>query len=240
VTVTPYKYSSESKKSQVSRMFDGISGRYDLLNHLMSFGIDRSWRKKAIAELRSESPVNILDIATGTADLAIEGMRLNPAKIFGIDISPEMLAIGRNKIRRKGFSDRIELLEGDSENLIFDDNKFDAITVAFGVRNFENLEKGLQEMKRVLKPGGKVIILEFSQPGNSFFRKLYTWYSSRITPRIGKLISRDKAAYTYLHESVKAFPSGTDFTKILQSLGFRETSFRPLTFGVVTLYSARK
>lgn len=238
--VTPYKDSSLNKKQQVARMFNNIAWRYDFLNHFLSFGIDHYWRKVAINTLTKDQPKVMLDIATGTGDLAVAALRLNPVKVFGVDISADMLEIGRTKMRKKNLQDKIELLEGDSEKLIFDDNKFDAITVGFGVRNFENLEKGLGEMLRVLRPGGKVVILEFSQPKSALIRSLYNFYSTRITPWLGKLISKDKAAYTYLHESVSAFPYGEDFKAILEKTGYKNASFRPLTFGIVTVYTAVK
>jgi demethylmenaquinone methyltransferase/2-methoxy-6-polyprenyl-1,4-benzoquinol methylase len=221
-------------------MFNNIALRYDFLNHFLSFGIDVYWRSKAISKLKGKINSLILDIATGTADLAIEAAKLKPQKIFGVDISTEMLDIGRKKILHKKLQNIIQLLEGDSEDLIFEDNKFDAITVAFGVRNFQNLEYGLMEMRRVLKPGGIVVILEFSQPKNKLVSKLYNFYSSRITPGIGKIIAKDKAAYSYLHESVKAFPHGMDFCNILMNCGFKNIDFTPLTLGVATVYTGVK
>jgi demethylmenaquinone methyltransferase/2-methoxy-6-polyprenyl-1,4-benzoquinol methylase len=238
--ITPYKDSKLEKKFQVAKMFDNIAWRYDFLNHFLSLGIDKSWRKKAVALLKQFKPQIILDIATGTADLAIEAVKINPLKIYGVDISKDMLEIGRIKIRNKKLQDKIELLEGDSENLIFTDNKFDAVTVAFGVRNFQDLKKGLGEMNRVLKPGGMVVILEFSTPTNSMLRRMYNFYSTYITPLIGRAISKDKAAYSYLHESVKVFPYGNEFCAILQETGFRDIHFKALTFGVATIYTATK
>jgi demethylmenaquinone methyltransferase/2-methoxy-6-polyprenyl-1,4-benzoquinol methylase len=240
MSVTPEKNSSLSKKDQVAGMFNNIAWRYDFLNTLLSFGIDHYWRRKTIGMLKKEKPQLILDAATGTGALALEAVKLNPEKIFGIDISEDMLKIGRAKIKAKKLSDKVELLEGDSENLIFNDNKFDAVMAAFGVRNFENLDKGLKEFHRVLKPGGKVFILEFSQPQNQIISPLYRFYSSRIMPFIGKKISRNTVAYQYLNESAEAFPSGKKFLSILQQAGFRETKGKPLTFGVVTVYSGRK
>ena len=239
-TISPYKSDSDSKKSQVARMFNNIALRYDFLNHFLSLGIDRYWRKVAINQLSKNQPKLILDIATGTADFAIASLKINPEKIFGVDISVEMLEIGKKKIKKKNLDQRIELLEGDAEHLIFDDNKFDAATVAFGVRNFENLEKGLTEILRVIKPGGKVIILEFSHPKNRLMNGLYQFYSTKVTPIIGKLVSGDQSAYTYLHESIEAFPSGDDFLSILAKSGFHDTSARPLTFGIVSIYSGTK
>jgi len=240
MTVKPEKKSSLSKKEQVAGMFNNIAWRYDFLNHLLSLGVDNYWRWKAIRMLKKEQPQLILDAATGTGALALEALKLNPAKVFGIDISEDMLKIGRAKIKARKLGDRIELLEGDSENLIFTDNKFDAVTVAFGVRNFENLLKGLKEFHRVLKSGKSVIILEFSHPRNQIFSAFYRFYSSRILPLIGKKISRNEVAYQYLHDSVEAFPSGDEFLSILKQAGFRETKSKPLTFGIVTVYSGRK
>lgn len=238
--ITPYKNSNEDKKHQVARMFNNISGRYDFLNHLLSLGIDRGWRKKAISYLKNKKPLIILDIATGTADLAIAAIVLNPDKIYGVDISTEMLEIGNKKIQKKNLQDKIQLLENDSEQLIFEDNKFDAVTVGFGVRNFQNLRKGLSEIYRVLKPDGTLVILEFSQPQNPLIRRFYNFYSSNVTPRIGQIISRDRAAYSYLHESVKAFPYGNQFNDILKETGFKEIHHKPLTFGIATIYTAEK
>jgi demethylmenaquinone methyltransferase / 2-methoxy-6-polyprenyl-1,4-benzoquinol methylase len=240
VKATPYKDSSSSKKSQVARMFNNIAWRYDFLNHFLSFGVDRYWRSQTIREIKKYHPKVILDVATGTGDLAIAALKLHPEKIYGIDISSDMLNIGRKKIKQKKFQQKIELLEADSENLFFDDNKFDAITVAFGVRNFEDLEKGLSEMHRVLKPGQIAAILEFSKPNNKFIRSLYRFYSTKICPGIGKLISKDKAAYDYLHESVEEFPSGPEFVNILQQAGFNKVQWKPLTFGIVSIYLAEK
>lgn len=238
-SVKPYSSTGE-KKQQIESMFDNIAGRYDFLNHFLSFGVDLYWRKKAIATLAKDRPKLILDIATGTADLALQSMKsLNPEKIIGVDISEEMLEIGRKKIKNKDLTSRIELLKADSEQLIFDDNKFDAVTVSFGVRNFQNLEKGLREMLRVLKPGGKLMILEFSQP-RKFIRPFYKFYSSRVTPGIGKLIAKDKAAYSYLHESVSVFPSGGEFMAILEKVGYKNISCKPLTFGIATIYNGTK
>jgi demethylmenaquinone methyltransferase/2-methoxy-6-polyprenyl-1,4-benzoquinol methylase len=240
MTVTPEKNSGRSKKEQVAGMFNNIAWRYDFLNHLLSLGIDNYWRWKAVRILKKQHPKLILDAATGTGALALELVKLDPLKIFGVDISEDMLKIGRAKVKSKKLTEKIELLEGDSENLIFTDEKFDAITVAFGVRNFENLPKGLKEFHRVLKTGGTALILEFSQPENQIFRFFYRFYSSRILPVLGKKISRNEVAYQYLHDSVEAFPSGNDFLRILQEAGFRETKRKPLTFGVVTIYTGIK
>lgn len=239
-TVRPYKESNAAKKDQVARMFNNIAWRYDFLNRFLSLGIDRVWRKKAICTLRPHQPRQVLDIATGTGDLAIEALKLNPDQVTGVDISVDMLRIGREKLKRKGLSDKIHLLEGDSEKLIFNDNKFDAVTVAFGVRNFEHLQDGLREILRVLRPGGVVMILEFSQPRNALMNRLYQFYSTRITPWFGRKISKDPQAYTYLHESIAAFPSGQDFLRIMESCGFQKTVVKPMTFGVVSIYTGFK
>src|SRR5688572_9415035 len=198
MAVTPEKNSTRSKKEQVAGMFNNIAWRYDFLNHLLSLGIDNYWRWKAIRMLKPEKPQLILDAATGTGALAIEAMKLKPLKIFGIDISEDMLKIGRAKIKSKNLGERIELIEGDSENLIFTNDKFDAVTVAFGVRNFENLLKGLNEFHRVLKPGGMAVILEFSHPRNQIIQAFYRFYSSRILPVLGRKISKNETAYQYL------------------------------------------
>ena len=221
-------------------MFDNISGNYDFLNHFLSLGIDTWWRKKAIGQLKAVHPKLILDVATGTGDFAVEALRLNPDKIIGIDISEGMLEMGRKKMVKRGLDSKIELRSGDSEKLAFEENKFDAIIVAFGVRNFENLEKGLSEMLRVLKPGGKVVVLEFSKPTVFPFRQLYHFYFRFVLPKIGRWVSRDASAYTYLPESVQAFPDGKEFLGILSQLGFKNTSWTPLTFGISSLYTGIK
>ena len=240
MSVTPVKNSSLSKKDQVAGMFNNIARRYDFLNHLLSLGVDNYWRWRTIRILKKENPKLILDVATGTGALALSAVKLNPDKIFGVDISEDMLAIGRAKIKSKKLAEKIELLEGDSENLIFSNDKFDAVMVAFGVRNFENLLKGLLEFHRVLKPGKLAVILEFSHPENKIIKSVYQFYSSRILPVVGKKISKNETAYQYLHESVEAFPSRTDFLNILKQAGFRETKSISLTFGVVTIYTGRK
>ncbi len=236
MAVIPYKDQNDDKKSQVAKMFNNIAGKYDFLNHFLSAGIDIIWRKKAVSLLAPEKPKLVLDIATGTADFAIETLRLNPDKIIGVDISEGMLAVGREKLVKKGLADKIELLYGDSENLPFEDNTFDAITVAFGVRNFENLEKGLADMYRVLKPGGTAVVLEFSNPRSFPMKQLYHFYSSNILPMVGKLVSKDNAAYTYLPESVQAFPDGQNFLNIYSKIGFRNTKWHSLTFGISSIY----
>lgn len=237
--VVPYKEGA-SKKEQVAKMFNNISHRYDFLNHLLSLGIDKIWRKKAIGVLKPIHPKKILDVATGTGDFAIQSLELNPDKIIGIDISDGMLEVGRKKISSKNLSDKIELVRGDSENIPYSQNKFDAVTVAFGVRNFENLTKGLSEIRRVLRPGGMVVILEFSKPSLFPFKQLYQFYFRFILPRVGSLVSSDKAAYTYLPKSVEAFPDGEDFLRILQDVGFKNTQCSSLTFGISTIYIATK
>lgn len=240
MTVVPYKEQQSGKKEQVAEMFNSISGNYDFLNHFLSLGIDILWRKKAIRLLKKDNPKMILDIATGTGDFAIEALKLNPDKVIGVDISEGMLKVGREKLQRKNLDNKIDLLMGDSEKLLFDDNKFDAVIVSFGVRNFENLEKGLADMYRVLKPGGKTVILEFSRPSKFPFKHIYNFYFKAILPKIGRLISKDRAAYTYLPESVQAFPDGRSFENILEKVGFKNTQCKPLTFGVSSIYIGEK
>jgi demethylmenaquinone methyltransferase / 2-methoxy-6-polyprenyl-1,4-benzoquinol methylase len=240
MTVVPYKEENSSKKAQVAKMFDNISHRYDFLNHFLSLGIDKGWRKKAVKLLEPLKPRNILDVATGTGDFALQSLQLNPEKIIGVDISEGMLDVGRKKIRERKLDHRVELRSGDSENLPFEENKFDAVTVGFGVRNFENLERGLQEIFRVLKPGGMAVILEFSRPRTFPFRQVYSFYFKFILPKIGRIVSSDKAAYTYLPESVEAFPDGDDFIHILQQVGFKNTKCRSLTFGISSIYIGTK
>jgi demethylmenaquinone methyltransferase/2-methoxy-6-polyprenyl-1,4-benzoquinol methylase len=238
--VTPYKSEHLGKKDQVAQMFNSISPRYDLLNHLLSLGIDIIWRKKAIKLLKASDPKTILDVATGTGDFAIQALDLNPDKVVGIDISDGMLDVGRVKLKKKSLDDRITLQHGDSENLQFDDNIFDAVIVAFGVRNFEHLENGLAGMFRVMKKEGRVVILEFSKPSMFPFKQLYNFYFKSILPIIGKMISRDKSAYTYLPESVQAFPQGSEFLKILKKTGFNQTKCIQLTFGICSIYTGTK
>ncbi len=240
MTVVPYKDREEGKKEQIADMFDSISPRYDLLNRLLSGGIDIYWRKKAIRKLAPAKPQLILDIATGTADLAIEALSLHPQKIIGVDISEGMLAFGRKKLEKMGLQNKIELRKGDSEALLFDDNTFDAAMVSFGVRNFENLDKGLADICRVLKPGGMLMVLEFSQPTAFPIKQLYAFYSKHILPRIGKVISKDSSAYDYLPESVKAFPYGEMFLQHMRRAGFSETHCEPLTFGICSIYTGKK
>lgn len=240
MAVIPYKTETGSKKEQVARMFDNIARNYDFLNHFLSLGIDILWRKKAVKMLRPEQPKLILDIATGTGDFAIETLALNPDKVIGVDISAGMLEIGKQKIQKKGMRDKIEMQLGDSEKLLFEDNTFDALTVAFGVRNYENLEKGLMDMYRVLKPNGTVVILEFSQPEVFPMKQLYQFYFKFILPLIGKVVSKDNSAYTYLPESVQAFPYGKQFAGILEDIGYRNVTITPLTFGISSIYMAKK
>ncbi|MTI38086.1 bifunctional demethylmenaquinone methyltransferase/2-methoxy-6-polyprenyl-1,4-benzoquinol methylase UbiE [Fulvivirga lutimaris] len=240
MTVVPYKEKESGKKQQVAEMFNNISKNYDFLNHFLSLGIDILWRKKAIRLLKKDQPKHILDIATGTGDFAIEALALKPEKIVGVDISEGMLSVGREKMKKKGYDDVIELQLGDSEKLLFDDNTFDAVIVAFGVRNFENLEKGLADMNRVIKKGGKAVILEFSKPNKFPFKQLYNFYFKAILPKIGKVISKDNAAYTYLPESVEAFPDGKKFLEVLEKTGFKNTQCKSLTFGVSSIYIGEK
>lgn len=221
-------------------MFNNIAPRYDFLNHVLSLGIDKGWRKKAVQILQEAKPSVILDVATGTADFAIASSKLKPLRIEGIDISGGMLEKGREKIKRKGLEKIIFLSQADSEKMTFNDNTFDAITVGFGVRNFENLDKGLSEMYRVLKPGGTALVLEFSKPVMFPVKQVYQLYFTYILPFIGRLISKDQAAYSYLPESVKAFPSGYDFLEVYKRAGFIQTSQLPLTFGIASIYIGKK
>ncbi len=237
--VKPYS-DSAGKKEQVERMFDSISGRYDFLNRSLSLGIDVYWRKKMVAKLKKDQPQSILDIATGTADVAISLRKLGPKNIVGLDLSEKMLEVGREKIRKRDLSGLIQLVKGDSEQLPYPNDSFDAITVAFGVRNFENLKQGLAEMCRVVKPGGKVVILEFSRPRIFPIKQLYDFYFRYFCPWWGKLISKDSAAYTYLYDSVNAFPEGDDFMKIAKSAGFSIVTSERLSFGIVSLYTVSK
>lgn len=240
MAATPYKQPGTSKKHQVEEMFDRISYRYDLLNHLLSANIDKIWRRHAIRRLRSFHPQIILDVATGTGDFALAAARLRPEKITGIDLSEGMLAIGREKIKKKGLTGMIELRKADSEDLPFDDHSFDAVTVGFGVRNFEDTAKGLAEIFRVLRPGGVLIVLEFSKPRNRLFRWLYFFYFSRILPLLGRIVSKDHRAYTYLPESVREFPDGKAFLTLLGDAGFNACQQFPQTFGIATIYEAQK
>ncbi len=238
--ITPYKDSSLGKKEQVAQMFDNISGNYDNLNRVISFGIDVKWRKKVLKIVSDTKPKIILDIATGTGDLAILMAQTNAEKIIGLDISAGMLEVGRKKVEEKKLSNVIDLVLGDSENIPFEDNYFDAITVGFGVRNFENLEKGFSEILRVLKPNGVFVILETSVPDKTPYKQGYNFYSKNILPIIGKLFSKDNSAYGYLSESAAAFPYGEKLNNILRKIGFIDVVALPQTFGVATIYSASK
>ena len=238
--VKPYKDSDLGKKEQVTKMFDTISGHYDGLNRVISFGIDIKWRKKVVNIVKSSQPQSILDIATGTGDLAINLAETNAEKIIGLDISSGMLEIGKEKIKRKNLDSKIEMVLGDSENMPFDDNSFDAITVAFGVRNFETLENGLKEILRVLKPGGTFVILETSMPDKTPYKQGYNFYTKNILPLIGRVFSKDRSAYKYLCESASQFPYGEALNNILRNIGFINVEDLPQTFGVATIYKASK
>ncbi|MDP2335371.1 MAG: bifunctional demethylmenaquinone methyltransferase/2-methoxy-6-polyprenyl-1,4-benzoquinol methylase UbiE [Bacteroidota bacterium] len=238
--VTPYKDSDRQKKQQVEQMFDHIAPKYDFLNHFLSLGIDKLWRKKAIRILSGYKSENILDVATGTGDFAIAASKLKPRKIIGFDLSEQMLNVGQTKVKRLGLDGIIEFRKGDSEAMPFGDEEFDAITVAFGVRNFENLESGLKEFYRVLKADGVVIILEFSKPRHFPMKQLYLFYFFGILPFIGKLVSRDSSAYSYLPESVMAFPDDQKFLSVLNKVGFTRTGQKRLSFGISTIYMAQK
>lgn len=239
-TVTPYQ-NQQAKKEQVADMFNNISKTYDFLNHFMSLGIDIIWRKKAINELKNDKPQLILDVATGTGDFAFEALYiLKPKKIIGVDISRGMLDIAEQKITKRHLGDKFEVRLGDSEKLPFDDNGFDAVTVAYGVRNFENLLVGLTDINRVLKPGGKAVVLEFSKPKAFPIKQLYNFYFNYVTPGIGKLFSKDARAYSYLPESVAAFPDGKAFAELMTKAGFKNTKIRPLAFGICSIYTGTK
>lgn len=238
--VKPYKDSELGKKEQVAQMFDNISENYDGLNRVISFGIDVRWRKKVVKIVSQNNPKVILDIATGTGDLALMMADLKPDKIVGLDISEGMLEVGKQKVSKADLSEVIEMVVGDSENMPFEDDTFDAITISFGVRNFANLDKGLTEIKRVLKPNGRLVILETSNPTKFPYKQGYKFHTSFILPIIGKLFSKDKVAYSYLSESANSFPFGKEFDNILQKNGFINTEHTPVTFGVATIYSATK
>ncbi|MFI5138555.1 MAG: bifunctional demethylmenaquinone methyltransferase/2-methoxy-6-polyprenyl-1,4-benzoquinol methylase UbiE [Sphingobacteriales bacterium] len=240
-TVVPYNDDQGTKKEQVADMFNNISKTYDFLNHFLSLGIDIIWRKKAINELKKDKPKLILDVATGTGDFAFEALSiLEPEKITGVDISQGMLDIAQQKIIKRGLGDKFEVKLGDSEKLPFDADAFDAVTVAYGVRNFENLELGLADIHRVLRTGGKAVVLEFSKPKVFPVKQLYKFYFNYITPGIGKLFSKDARAYTYLPESVAAFPDGETFTALMDKVGFKNTKCRPLAFGICSIYTGVK
>ncbi len=239
--IVPFKESAVPKKEQVAEMFNRIAFRYDFLNRFLSGGIDRTWRKKAIGELKSVNPKTVLDVATGTADMPILLMKLlSPDKVIGIDISEAMLDLGRRKVEKKNLKGKISLQTGDAENIHFSNASFFAATVAFGVRNFQSLEKGLSEIYRILKPGGKLVILEFSKPDNSYFLPFYKLYLRVIAPRVGKMISGSLDAYKYLNDSVNAFPEGPAFIEILNKSGFKETYFKKLSLGICTIYCGNK
>jgi demethylmenaquinone methyltransferase / 2-methoxy-6-polyprenyl-1,4-benzoquinol methylase len=238
--VIPYKESSLGKKEQVTQMFDKVSSNYDFLNRLLTFGIDVSWRKKVVKFVENHNAKRILDIATGTGDLAIMLAKINPEKIIGLDISEGMLAVGKKKVNKQNLNEKVEMILGDSEQLPFEDQSFDAITVGFGVRNFENLEKGLNEIYRVLRPEGTFIVLETSQPTKFPIKQGFTLYSKYIIPIVGKLFSKDKNAYQYLPESAAAFPYGEAFNNILLKTGFNTSTVYPQTFGIATIYQAIK
>jgi demethylmenaquinone methyltransferase/2-methoxy-6-polyprenyl-1,4-benzoquinol methylase len=240
-TITPYQDNDGTKKEQVADMFNNIAKTYDFLNHFLSLGIDIIWRKKAINELKADKPQRILDVATGTGDFAFEALTiLKPEKIVGVDISQGMLDIAQQKITKRGLGDKFEVKLGDSEKLPFDESEFDAVTVAYGVRNFENLEIGLADIFRVIKPGGKAVVLEFSKPKAFPVKQLYNFYFNYITPGIGKIFSKDARAYSYLPESVAAFPDGKNFVALMDKVGFKNTKNRPLAFGICSIYTGVK
>ena len=240
IEVKPYNQDDKSKKQEVAEMFDNISARYDFLNHFLSLGIDKIWRKKAINQLRSIPVKKIIDIATGTGDFAIAALKLNPEEVIGLDISAGMLAVGEQKMIKNKVDSIIKMQLGDSENIPYDSNYFDALTVGFGVRNFENLELGLTEMLRVLKPGGKAVILEFSKPKRFPIKQIFGFYSRYFIPFFGKRISKDAQAYSYLPESVAAFPEGKDFEDILRKIGYKNIESTLVSGGIATIYAGIK
>ncbi|MHA4808671.1 bifunctional demethylmenaquinone methyltransferase/2-methoxy-6-polyprenyl-1,4-benzoquinol methylase UbiE [Flavitalea flava] len=240
-SIVPFKDSGLGKKQQIAQMFDRIAFRYDFLNRFLSGGIDIYWRKRAIRELKLLNPLKVLDVATGTADMAIMMTRHLPdVRVTGIDISTGMLEMGRQKIAKLKLEDQVELMTGDSEAIQFPDHSFDAVTVAFGVRNFENLEKGLREILRVLRPGGRLVVLEFSQPKMGIFRKFYDLYLRVIAPGISAVVSSNREAYQYLNDSVRAFPEGEDFVQILDKNGYIRTSLKSLSMCICTVYTGEK
>ncbi len=238
--ITPYGKTGSSKKQEVAEMFDNIAANYDFLNHFLSLGIDKIWRRKAIKMLNAKDPKMILDVATGTGDFALQALEMNPDKIVGVDISKEMLEVGKQKIKKKGLENKIELMLGDSENLQFENDTFDVVTVAYGVRNFENVEKGLSEILRVLKPGGKLAVLEFSKPTKFPVKQVFNLYFKYVLPFFGRLVSKDNRAYSYLPESVQVFPDGVNFTNILEKTGFKNTQWKLLSFGISSIYIGQK
>jgi demethylmenaquinone methyltransferase/2-methoxy-6-polyprenyl-1,4-benzoquinol methylase len=240
IVVKPYGDDKKSKKEEVAQMFDNISGRYDFLNHFLSLGIDKLWRKKAVKMLQEIQPKRILDIATGTGDFALESLKMSPTEVVGIDISEGMLAKGREKMVKRKVDHIISMRLGDSENLPFEDNYFDALTVGFGVRNFQNLEIGLAEMLRVVRPNGKLLILEFSKPKKFPVKQSFNFYSKYIIPLLGKTFSKDARAYTYLPESVAVFPEGKDFETILEKIGYKNVKATLVSGGIATIYSGTK
>ena len=240
MTVSPYQDSDKNKKQQVEQMFDNIAPKYDFLNHFLSLGIDKLWRRKAVRLLQQYNPERILDVATGTGDFAIQTSKIKPREIVGFDLSEQMIRVGQEKVKKLKLDSLISFQKGDSENMPFENASFDAITVAFGVRNFENLEKGLTEFHRVLKKDGVAVILEFSKPRRFPFKQFYRFYFFKILPFIGGLVSKDSSAYTYLPESVMAFPDGEDFFNVLEKAGFLKYTQYRLTFGIATIYIAYK
>ena len=237
--VKPYD-SGQSKKEEVAQMFNNISANYDFLNHFLSLGIDHLWRKRAVKQLQKQQPKVLLDLATGTGDFAIACLKLKPEKIIGMDISSGMLEVGKQKMKKRAFDNIIDMQLGDSENMPFEDHTFDAITVGFGVRNYENLEKGLGEMLRVLKPGGQAVILEFSKPKAFPVKQLFGFYSKVLIPLFGKYISKDERAYTYLPESVAAFPEGAAFVTVLEKVGYQTSEPIRLSGGIASIYIGTK
>ncbi len=229
-----------AKKEAVKNIFNDIAPQYDALNHLLSWGIDKGWRKRALKSIEHPEEKRVLDVACGTGDFSVAAVKAGMKNVIGIDISEKMVEIGRQKVRRLGLEKQIDLQEGDSEQMVFEDASFDAVTVAFGVRNFENLEKGLKEIRRVLKPGGKAVILEFSMPVRFPVKQLYTFYFCRILPFVGGLMSGNKGAYAYLPASVRSFPQGEEFLSILKTCGFTTVSSRRFTFGIASLYCGIK
>ena len=239
--IIPYKGSTKSKKEQVTEMFNQIAGRYDVMNRFLSARTDINWRKKAIFKLKKDNPKLILDVATGTADMAIMAYKmLKPEKITGIDISDQMLELGKKKVEKEGFTGKIELQQGDSETINFAENTFDAVMVAFGVRNFENLDKGLAEMFRVLKPGGQLVVLEFSKPRHKAVKSLYNLYMGLVAPQVARWFKQNKKAYQYLNESANAFPDRHYFIDILNQVGYTHTECKPLSLGICCIYTGKK